>query len=227
MYISHMDFAKQLKALVFDAYGTLFHIGALNEELNRQFGVKSEQIGNLWRSKQLEYTWLRSLMGAYQPFSKVTADALSYACRVYGVQFTDEVLKKMVNAYYHLNAFPEVEELLGKLSRQYRLAVLSNANPEMLQQAVESNQLNPYFEKVLSVDMVKVFKPNPSVYQLAVESFGVDKKEIGFISTNTWDVAGAAMFGLSAIHLNRFDTHQDVLGQKIAPQIASLSELLD
>ena len=227
MYISHMDFPKHLKALVFDAYGTLFHIGALDELLEKHFSTQSQAIGQLWRSKQLEYTWLRSLMGSYQPFSQVTADALEYACNVSQVSLSREVREELVEGYYHLRAFPEVKSLLSQLGQSFRLAVLSNANPDMLGQAVKSNELDPFLEKVLSVDAVGRFKPDPAVYQLAVDALELDKASIGFISTNTWDVAGATSFGLSAIHLNRFGSHQDILGQETAPQILSLADLLE
>ena len=227
MYISHMDFPKQLKALVFDAYGTLFHIGALDELLKKHFQADSHAIGQLWRSKQLEYTWLRSLMGTYKPFSEVTADALAYACKVQQITLTQGLVEQFVEGYYHLEAFPEVKSLLARLSQTYRLAVLSNANPAMLEQAVNTNGLGPYLEQTLSVDTVGVFKPNPAVYQMAVNALALDKTSIGFISTNTWDVAGASSFGLVAIHLNRFGTHQEVLGQEMAPQILSLTELLE
>lgn len=222
-----MPLFTNLDTLVFDAYGTLFHIGSLNEKLSTIFGEKATEIGEIWRSKQLEYTWLRTLMGAYQPFSVVTGDALKFACNKLGVPLTEEIQQELVDHYGRLDAFPEVLEVLPLLSQTFRLAILSNANPEMLESAADINGLSPHMEHILSVDKVRAFKPHPSVYQIAVNALEVEKGSIGFISTNTWDVAGASAFGFKAIHLNRFDTIQDELGVEKAPQISSLSQLLE
>ena len=216
-----------LDAFVFDAYGTLFHIGSLDKKLSSLFGAKATEVGPLWRSKQLEYTWLRTLMGSYEPFSTVTAEALQAACNKVGVPLMEDVQKELVDQYGALDAFPEVVEVLSTLSQSFRLAILSNANPEMLERAAEMNGLSPHMEHILSVDKVRAFKPHPSVYQIAVNALDLEKDKIGFISTNTWDVAGASAFGFKAIHLNRFNTVQDELGLAKAPQISSLAQLLE
>lgn len=218
---------SDLHAFVFDAYGTLFHIGSLDKKLTGIFGEKASEIGPIWRSKQLEYTWLRTLMGSYQPFSTVTGEALLAACNKAGVSLTEEAQKELVDQYGALDAFPEVVDVLSTLSQSFRLAILSNANPEMLERAAELNGLTPHMEQILSVDKVRAFKPHPSVYQIAVNALDLEKEKIGFISTNTWDIAGATAFGFKAIHLNRFGSAQDELGLKKAPQISSLAQLLE
>ena len=218
---------KDLHAFVFDAYGTLFHIGSLDKKLSTIFGEKANEVAHIWRSKQLEYTWLRTLMGSYQPFSIVTGEALRLACNKVGVPLTEDSQKELVEQYGALDAFPEVVEVLASLSQSFRLAILSNANPEMLERAADINGLSPHMECILSVDKVRAFKPHPSVYQIAVNALDLEKEKIGFISTNTWDVAGASAFGFKAIHLNRFGTVQDELGLEKAPQITSLSQLLE
>ena len=222
-----MQIHKDLQALVFDAFGTLFHIGSLNERLTHHFGEQAELVGEIWRNKQLEYTWLRTLMGLYEPFSRVTEDALRFACRSQSIVLTEAVLADLVAQYGTISTFPEVQGLLPKLAKSYRLAVLSNGNPEMLSKAVAENGILEFFEGVYSVDKVRVFKPHPSVYQIAVNALDLDKEKIGFISTNTWDVAGASAFGLKAIHLNRFNKVQDELGIAHAPHIDSLQQLLE
>ena len=217
---------KQLKAIVFDAYGTLFNISSLDDRLNYYYGKKSEDIALTWRKKQLEYTWLRSLMGRYEPFSKVTGDALQNACRRQSVEFTRGILDDMMLRYQVLAAYPEVREVLDQLKRKHRLAVLSNADFKMLKSAVTHNGLDHVFDRIISVDVISQFKPTPSVYQLAISGLEVDKEYIAFVSTNTWDVAGAKSFGFKTIWLNRNNTITENLDFEPDWTIKSLHELL-
>ncbi|MDN5210681.1 haloacid dehalogenase type II [Fulvivirgaceae bacterium BMA12] len=217
---------KQLKAIVFDAYGTLFNISSLDDRLHHYYGKKSPEIAATWRKKQLEYTWLRTLMEKYEPFSKVTADALQYACRQHVAEFTRDILDDMMLRYQVLSAYPEVVDVLDQLKRKHHLAVLSNADFKMLKSAVDHNQLSHVFDRVISVDVMNKFKPVPSVYQLAISGLEVDKEYIAFVSTNTWDVAGAKSFGFKTIWLNRNNTITENLDFDPDWTITSLQELL-
>ena len=217
---------RQVKAIVFDAYGTLFNISSLDDRLHHYFGQKSADIAGVWRNKQLEYTWLRSLMGRYEPFSKVTADALQHACRRYSVEFTNDILDDMMLRYQVLVAYPEVKEVLDQLKRKHHLAVLSNADYKMLKSAVDQNDLGTVFDRVISVDVIRQFKPTPGVYQLAISGLEVDKEYIAFVSTNTWDVAGAKSFGFKTIWLNRQNAISENLDFEPDWTIKSLHELL-
>ena len=217
---------RQLKAIVFDAYGTLFNISSLDDRLDHYYGKKSKDIARLWRHKQLEYTWLRSLMGRYEPFSKVTGDALQHACRRYAVEFTRDILDDMMLRYQVVAAYPEVQEALDQLRRKHRLAVLSNADYKMLKSAVDHNSLDHIFDRIISVDVISQFKPMPSVYQLAISGLEIDKEYIAFVSTNTWDVAGAKSFGFKTIWLNRNNSLIENLDLEPDWTIESLQELL-
>ncbi len=214
------------RAIVFDAYGTLLNVGSLSEKLTQHFGTTAAQIGPVWRAKQLEYTWLRALMNRYKPFSGVTADALRYACIQQKVELDEAVLDELVGAYYELVAFEEVYAVLERLKRKYQLAVLSNANMSMLSQAFDKNHLTELMDGMYSVEAVQTFKPHPDVYRLAVEGLSLLKNEIAFVSTNTWDVAGAESFGFHTIWLNRFDKTREFLGNTQDVTIHSLQELI-
>lgn len=194
---------KNIDALVFDAYGTLFNINSLDERLAHYFGDQAEAISATWRRKQLEYTWLRALMQRYVPFSQVTLDALTYACQSVGVKLTDEIRHNLRQRYEVLSAYPEVPATLRQLSRNYRLAILSNADPVFLEQAVQHNRLGDYLEVVLSANTLQTYKTVPQVYQLAVDTLQLPPEQIAFVTSNPWDVAGAKSFGLTAVWIDR------------------------
>ena len=201
-----------IRAIVFDAYGTLLDVQNLDAFLARHFGAKATEINAIWRQKQLQYTWLRSLMGRYEPFSTVTADALRFACGAVGVELSEEVAAQLTHQYDRLQAFSEVPAILERLSQKIPLAVLSNANDEMLLQAVRFNGLEDSLAHVLSVNAIGKFKPMPEVYAIAENALGLDRSQIAFVSSNTWDVAGAASFGLNVIWLNRYGGQVEELG---------------
>ncbi|MEM9673280.1 MAG: haloacid dehalogenase type II [Bacteroidota bacterium] len=194
---------KIIHAFVFDAYGTLFNINSLDERLTHYFGDRAEAISATWRRKQLEYTWLRALMQRYVPFSQVTQDALAYACQSVGEKLTEEVRNDLRQRYEILSAYPEVPATLGELSQNYRLAILSNADPVFLEQAVQHNQLSNYLVSVLSADKLQTYKTVPQVYQLAVDTLQLPPEQIAFVTSNPWDVAGAKSFGLTTVWINR------------------------
>ena len=216
-----------IKALVFDAYGTLFDVHsvvALGEQL---FPGHGKELSQMWRMNQLEYTWLRSLMGRYEDFEKVTSDALVFACERLNLGLNAEKRGRLMDAYNNLDTFPEVEDALKGLAG-IPLAILSNGSPKMLQAAVKSAGLEGVLSKVMSVDQVKIYKPSPSVYQLPIDSFKVaSRQQIGFVSSNGWDAIGAASFGLTAFWINRAHAPLEKLGLKPVRILQKLTDLID
>ena len=210
------------KALVFDAYGTLFDVHSVARRCESLWPGRGAALSAAWRSRQLEYTWLRSLMGRYAPFSQVTRDALAWACESLGLSFTEEKLSALLDEYTKLSMFPEVAESWKKLKASKK-AILSNGSPDMLGPLVKHSGLQ--LDAVLSVDEVEVFKPDPAVYELAVKRLKVAKQEIGFVSSNCWDALGAKSFGFQVFWVNRAGAPLDRLGFKPDRIVASLAEL--
>jgi len=216
--------SSAIQALAFDAYGTLFDVHSVIATCNQVFPDKGPALSQLWRAKQLEYTWLRSLMGRYEDFWQVTESALVFACRSLKLDCPPATRQKLMDAYLHLDPFPEVRQALQSLSR-YKLAILSNGSPRMLAAVVESAGLKEVFADVISVDEVKIFKPSPRVYELASRHLGVPQAAIGFISSNFWDIAGAKSFGLWTCWINRAKAPEEELGFRPDAIIGSLAEL--
>jgi len=213
------------KACVFDAYGTLFDVHSAASKLAERIGTNSEALSNLWRQKQLEYTWLRALMPAHVDFWKVTGDALDFAMEAYGLT-SEELRDDLMDLYLRLDAYPEVPDCLTRLKEAgIKTAILSNGEPRMLNSAVESAGLASLLDANLSVEEVGVFKPHPKVYQLAVDKLEVEPSEICFVSTNAWDAAGAAHFGFSVCWLNRFAKQWERLPGEPKAVIHTLDEL--
>jgi len=216
----------QIKAGVFDAYGTLFDPFSVQRKAERIFPGRGEALSRLWRSRQLEYTWLRALMNDYADFWQVTREALVYACRSLGLRSAAAQQEELMQEYLHLEVYPDVTVGLEALPSE-RLAILSNGSPRMLEAVVENAGLRQAFATLLSVDKVRTYKPRPAVYQLAVEALKLKKREIGFVSSNYWDVAGAAAFGFPAFWLNRSNAVPDELGTAPEATITGLRELAD
>jgi 2-haloacid dehalogenase len=215
---------KSVKALVFDAYGTLFDVhsvAALGEQL---FPGKGTALSQLWRSKQLEYTWLRSLMGRYADFTAVTEAALGYAATILQLPLDAAKSRQLMAEYNHLELYPDARDALAALSG-LKLAILSNGAPAMLAPLVNNAGLDRTFTAVISVDEVKIFKPAPRVYQLAPDRLGVAAGEIGFVSSNYWDAAGAASFGFHVFWINRAGAQPDALGARPDTELKQLTEL--
>jgi 2-haloacid dehalogenase len=181
-------------------------------------------LSQLWRAKQLEYTWLRSLMGRYEDFESVTRAALRYACRALGLALTDQAQAALMQEYLRLSLYPEVLAALSALKGR-RLAILSNGSPGMLDAVVGNAGVASAFDAVVSVDRLRIFKPHPSVYQLAVDALGVGKEQIAFISSNFWDVSGATSFGFHTFWINRTGAQPDELGFSPAAVLVKLDEL--
>ncbi|MEM6342343.1 MAG: haloacid dehalogenase type II [Bacteroidota bacterium] len=214
-----------IKAILFDAYGTLFDVRSLTERLAKHFGSQAADINFIWRRKQLEYTWLRALMQKYQPFSMVTAEALSFACESLDVELTESVKADLVQGYYELAAYDSVLTQLPGLAERFSLSILSNANEAMLQAAVKNSQIAGHFHSIYSVDRIRRYKPDPAVYEMARQGLGFNASEIVFVSSNTWDVAGAKSFGFHVCWLDHFGGTLDHLGVRPDKLIKNLSEL--
>jgi 2-haloacid dehalogenase len=201
-----------VKAYVFNAYGTLFDVHSIQERCEEIFPGHGVQLTILWRTKQLEYTWLRTLMGRYEDFGQITRDALVFACDTLDLSHLPDQIDKLMHAYgTTLRPFPDTAKALDTLAGT-PCAILSNGSPEMLRSAVLSAGFESKLRLVLSVDAVKVYKPHPAAYQLAVSGLGVEPNEIVFVSANGWDVAGAKAFGFQACWLNRSNAPVEVLG---------------
>jgi 2-haloacid dehalogenase len=215
-----------VKACVFDAYGTLFDVHSAVAHAGDTLGQKAGPVSDLWRQKQLEYTWLRSLMGSHVDFWQVTSDGLEFAMAAHGV--ADNALhERLMDLYLRLDAYPEVPETLARLSSAgYATAILSNGSPKMLAAAVGSAGLSASLSAVLSVEDVGIFKPDPRVYQLAVDRLQVAPAEVCFLSSNGWDAAAAAHFGFRVAWINRFDKQQERIPADPDIIIRRLDELL-
>jgi 2-haloacid dehalogenase len=192
---------NSIDALAFDLYGTLLEVASVGPAA-AEVTEDPAALVDLWRQKQLEYTWLRSLMGRYQDFWTTTGDALDYSLDRLGITVDDSTRSGLLNAWLTVRTYPEVPDALEALAPR-RLAVLSNGNPEMLESALAAGGIRDRFEHVLSVDEVGVYKPHPSVYELAVKAFALPAERILFVSSNPWDAAGAKTFGFPVAWVNR------------------------
>ena len=215
-----------IRACVFDAYGTLFDVHAPVAKLAAEIGEKADALSKLWRQKQLEYSWLRSLMGVHADFWHVTGDALDYALAYHGIE--DPGLKdELMVLYLKLDAYPDAKAALEALkSRNMRTAILSNGSPSMLDAAVRSAGLDKLLDEVLSVEDVGIYKPSRRVYRLAMQKFVIhDAPAICFVSSNCWDAQAAAQFGFQVARVDRFGLPDEKIPGKPAAKIKSLSEL--
>jgi 2-haloacid dehalogenase len=191
-----------IKAIVFDAYGTLYDVQSVASATEAAFPGHGEYITQVWRQKQLEYSWLRSLMGRYEDFRAVTRDSLNYTLSTIGLQADAVLLDRIVDAYNTLSPYPETEQALGLLG-DYRLAILSNGSPDMLDALVRNSGLDRYLEAVISVDAKHAYKPDPRAYELVQERLGVEPEAVAFVSSNGFDVAGAKSFGFKVARIER------------------------
>jgi 2-haloacid dehalogenase len=212
------------KAFVFDAYGTLFDVHSV-VEAGRAVTSDPLALSTLWRQKQLEYTWLRTLMGRYEDFWAVTEAALRFALQRLGIAAGDDVVGRLMEAYLSLATFPDVPGALSVMAAT-PLGILSNGSPRMLEAAVRSSGLGSTFRHVLSVDAVKAYKPSPAVYELATRAFGLPAGDILFVSSNAWDVSGAKVFGFRTCWCNRLGAPMDRLGVSPDLEVSRLDEIL-
>jgi 2-haloacid dehalogenase len=210
-----------MDALVFDAYGTLYDVHSVVQRCESFFPGAGARLSQRWRAKQLEYTWLRTLMRRYAPFSTVTREALAHSCEALSLPLGVTQMEALMAEYLMLSPFPEVAKALAKMKPTK--AILSNGSPDMLEPLVRDSKLA--LDAVLSVDELRIYKPAPQVYQLAVKRLGVPKEQIGFVSSNCWDALGAKSFGFRVFWINRAGAPLDRLGFQPDRVISRLSEL--
>ncbi len=215
-----------IRACVFDAYGTLFDVHSAAAQHSHRLGELETPVSELWRAKQLQYTWLRSLMGAYEDFWTVTENSLDYALASYGIS-ENGLRDDLMNAYLKLSCFDEVMDVLKTLKQHdIQTAILSNGSPAMLEGAVENSGVGEYIDACISVDVVRVYKPTAEVYQLPCTIFGIQPSQVSFQSSNCWDAIGGAHFGYQVAWCNRYGQQLDRLPAKPQVEIQNLTELL-
>ena len=217
---------KKIKAIIFDAYGTLFDVNSAAEKCKEKLGDKWEGFANYWRTTQLEYTWLRSLMRRHKDFWQITEDSLDKSMNFYNID--NSMRSELLSLYKVLSPFTEVRDTLKKLKQSnYKLAILSNGTPDLLNELVVSNQLKDIFDDIFSVEEAGIFKPDSKVYDLPINKYNIEKNEVLFLSANTWDVSGAGNYGYNTVWVNRNNNIFDKLDFEPNKQISNLSELLD
>jgi 2-haloacid dehalogenase len=217
---------KDIKAIVFDAYGTLFDVNSAAEKCKDKIGDKWESFANFWRTTQLEYTWLRSLMKRHKDFSQVTEDSLDKSMKTFKI---DRSMKdELLSLYKVLSPYPEVKEVLKKLKeKEYRLAILSNGTPALLNKLVKSNNLENIFDDLFSVEEVGIYKPDPKVYDMPIKKYQINPDEVAFLSANTWDLSGGGNYGYNAVWVNRNNNIFDNLDYEPKNEIKNLKQLIE
>ena len=214
------------KAIVFDAYGTLFDVNSAAEKCKDKIGDKWEAFSNFWRTTQLEYTWLRSLMKRHKDFWKITEDSLEKSMSVFNIE--KNMKDELLSLYKALPSYSEVKEVLENLKKKkFKLAILSNGTPSLLNELVTSNNLNNLFDDLFSIESVKVYKPDARVYDLPVKKYNIESGEVTFLSSNTWDVSGGGIYGYNSIWVNRNKSKFDKLDYQPKNEINNLLQLLD
>ncbi len=216
---------KNIKAIIFDAYGTLFDVNSAAEKCKEKIGDKWEGFSNYWRITQLEYTWLRSLMKRHKDFWKITEDSLDKSMKAYKIDYS--MKNELLYLYKILSPFNEVPEVLKTLKKKnLKLAILSNGTPSLLNQLVESNNLENIFSDIFSIEEVGIYKPDSKVYDMPIKKYQIKKEEVVFLSSNTWDVSGGGNYGYNSIWVNRNNNIFDNLDYKPKNEIKNLTELL-
>ena len=214
------------KAIIFDAYGTLFDVNSAAEKCKNKLGNKWENFANFWRTTQLEYTWLRSLMKRHKDFWQVTEDSLDKSMKVFNID--NNLKNELLSLYKILSPYPEVKKVLIDLKeKNFKLAILSNGTPELLEELVKKNDLKNLFDDLFSIEEVKIYKPDSKVYDLPVKKYNIKPNEIVFLSANTWDVSGGGNYGYNSIWVNRNKSYFDNLDYFPKNEIGNLTQLLD
>ena len=217
---------KNIKAIIFDAYGTLFDVNSAAERCKDKIGDKWEGFANFWRTTQLEYTWLRSLMKKHKDFWQITEDSLDKSIKTYKI---DPMMKnELLDLYKTLSPYKEVHKVLTKLKeKNFKLAILSNGTPYLLDKLVKSNNLENLFDDIFSIEEVGIYKPDSKVYDMPINKYQIKKNEVAFLSANTWDVSGGGNYGYNSLWVNRNNSIFDKLDYLPKYQIKQLGELLD
>ena len=217
---------KNIKAIIFDAYGTLFDVNSAAEKCKDKIGNKWEAFANYWRTTQLEYTWLRSLMKRHKDFWQITEDSLDKSMSVFKID--NSMRDELLDLYKILSPFEEVPEVLKSLKeKNFKLAILSNGTPSLLNELVQSNKLNNLFDDIFSIEEVGIFKPDSKVYDMPIKKYKIEKSEVAFLSANTWDVSGGGNYGYNSIWVNRNNNIFDKLDYSPQNEIKNLNDLLD
>ena len=217
---------KNVKAIIFDAYGTLFDVNSAAEKCKDKIGDKWEGFANFWRTTQLEYTWLRSLMKKHKNFWQITEDSLDKSMNAFNID--KSMRNELLDLYKTLNTFPEVKVVLNKLKeKNYKLAILSNGTPALLNELVKTNNIENIFDDVFSIEEVGIYKPDSRVYDIPIKKYQIQKNEVAFLSANTWDVSGGGNYGYNAIWVNRNNNIFDNLDYKAKNEVKNLNHLLD
>ena len=216
---------KNIKAIIFDAYGTLFDVNSAAEKCRDKIGDKWERFANFWRTTQLEYTWLRSLMNRHKDFWQITEDSLDKSMKVFDID--PSMRNELLNLYKVLSPYKEVPDTLKALKeKKFKLAILSNGTPSLLDELVKSNDLENLFDDIFSIEQVGVFKPSSKVYDMPIKRYNISKSEVAFLSANTWDVSGGGNYGYQSIWVNRNNNIFDNLDFKPKYQITDLNKLI-
>ena len=216
---------KNIKAIIFDAYGTLFDVNSAAEKCKDKIGEKWERFANFWMTTQLEYTWLRRLMDKHKDFWQVTEDSLDKSMKVFDID--PSMRNELLNLYKVLSPFEEVPETLKTLKeKKFKLAILSNGTPSLLDELVKSNHLDNLFDDIFSIEQVGVYKPSSRVYDMPIKKYNINKSEVVFLSANTWDVSGGGNYGYQSIWVNRNNNIFDNLDFKPKYQISDLNKLI-
>ena len=217
---------KNIKAIIFDAYGTLFDVNSAAEKCKDKIGNKCEGFANYWRTTQLEYTLLRSLMNRHKDFWQITEDSLDKSMKAFKID--SSMKNELLDLYKILSTFPEVKEVLKNLKeKNYKLAILSNGTPILLNELVKSNNLDNMFDDIFSIEDVGIYKPNSKVYDIPIKKYQIKKDEVVFLSANTWDVSGGGNYGYNAVWVNRNNYIFDKLDYELKIKVKNLDELLD
>ena len=217
---------NDIKAIVFDAYGTLFDVNSAAEKCKGKIGDKWEGFANFWRTTQLEYTWLRSLMKRHKDFWQVTEDSLDKSMKAFKID--SSMKSELLNLYKVLSPYSEVKEVLKKLKeKNYKLAILSNGTPALLNKLVKSNNLENIFDDLFSIEEVGIYKPDSKVYDMPIKKYQIKTNEVAFLSSNTWDVSGGGNYGYNAIWVNRNNSIFDNLDYSPTNEVKNLKQLLE
>jgi len=216
---------KNIKVIIFDAYGTLFDVNSAAEKCKEKIGDKWESFASYWRTTQLEYTWLRSLMKRHKDFWQVTEDSLDKSMLFFNIDHS--LRSELLNLYKILSTYPEVYEVLKKLKdKKYKLSILSNGTPALLDNLVKSNNLEKIFDNIFSIEEVGIYKPDERVYKMPIDKYKIKENEVAFLSANTWDVSGAGNFGFNSIWVNRNKNIFDKLDYIPHNEVNNLKEIL-
>ncbi len=217
---------NNIKVIIFDAYGTLFDVNSAAEKCKSKIGNKWENFANYWRITQLEYTWLRSLMGRHKNFWEITEDSLKKAMKVFKID--QGMSKELLNLYKVLSPYPEVKKTLSELKKKkYKLAILSNGTPALLNDLVNKNNLEDLFDDIFSIEEVGIFKPSSRVYDIPIRKYKIKKDQVAFLSANSWDISGGGNYGYNCIWVNRGKNIFDILDYSPEIEIQNLNKLLE